>query len=37
MYKLDGQEMNVKNLCQKENIASHGEDHGGFVSVSSSI
>ena len=26
MHKLEGQEMNVKNLCRKENIANHGED-----------
>ena len=30
MHKLDGQEMNVKKLCRKENIANHGEDHCGF-------
>ena len=30
MHKLDGQEMNVKKLCSKENIANHEEDHSGF-------
>ena len=30
MYKLDGQEMNVKKLCRKENIANHGEHHSEF-------
>ena len=30
MHKLDGQEMNVKKLYRKENIANHGEDHSGF-------
>ena len=33
MHKLDGQEMNVKKLCRKENIAYHGEDHCGFCFV----
>ena len=30
MYNLAGQEMNVKKLCRKENIANHEEDHSGF-------
>ena len=30
MYKLAGQEMKVKKLCKKENIANHEEDHSGF-------
>ena len=30
MHKLEGQEMNVKMLYRKENIANHGEDHGGL-------
>ena len=30
MHRLEGQEMNVKKLCRKENITNHGEDHGGF-------
>ena len=30
MHKLDEQEMNVKKLCRKENIANHGEDHSEF-------
>ena len=30
MHKLDRQEMNVKKLYRKENIANHGEDHSGF-------
>ena len=28
--KLAGQEINVKKLCRKENIANHGEDNSGF-------
>ena len=27
MHKLEGQDMNVKKLCRKENISNHGEDH----------
>ena len=30
MYKLEGQEMNVKKLCRKENIRNHEEDHSGI-------
>ena len=30
MHKLDGQEMKVKKLCSKENIANRGGDHSGF-------
>ena len=30
MHKLEGQEMDVKKLCTKENIKNHGENHGGF-------
>ena len=30
MHKLEGQKMNVKKLCSKENIANYGEDSGGF-------
>ena len=30
MHKADGQEMNVKKLYRKENIANHGEDLSGF-------
>ena len=30
MQKLVAQEMNVKKLCRKENIANHGEDNSGF-------
>ena len=30
MHKLDGQEINVKKLWRKENIANHGEDVSGF-------
>ena len=29
MYKLGGQEMNVKKLCRKESTENH-EDHSGF-------
>ena len=30
IYKLEGQEMNIKKLCRKEYIENHGENHGGF-------
>ena len=30
MHKLDGQEMNVKKLCRRENNAIHEEDSGGI-------
>ena len=29
MHKLEGQEINIKKLCNKDNIANHG-DHSGF-------
>ena len=31
MHKVDGQEMNVKKLCKKENIIYHGEDRSEFT------
>ena len=37
MHKLDGEEMNVKKLCRKENIANCGADHSGFHLGNSSI
>ena len=37
MYKLDGQEMNVKKLCRKKNITNHGKDHSDFRLGISSI
>ena len=30
MHELEGQEMNVKKLRRRENIANHEEDHGGI-------
>ena len=30
MHKLDGQEMNVKKLCKKQNITNHADDHSGL-------
>ena len=37
MYRLAGQEMNVKKLCRKENIANPEKTMVDFVSVLSSI
>ena len=30
MYRVAGQERNVKKLCRKDNITNHEEDHSGF-------
>ena len=37
MYKLAGQEMNVKKLCRKENITNYGETTVAFILVASCI
>ena len=37
MYKLAGQEMNVKQLCRKENITNYGETTVAFILVASCI
>ena len=30
MHELNGEKMNVKKLCRKENITNQGEDSSGF-------